>query len=155
MHTPINSTQFATVRDTMRAGNKIEAVKLYREYTGAGLADAKDAVEKIDEGISLETLNSLKSPTPAAPASVNLQPERMMWIQVALFKGNKIEAIKLYRDGTNLGLKESKEAVDKIEDALRQQSPEKFTAKAGKGCLVMLVGLGGLLIILVVASLRF
>lgn len=154
MHTPINASQFATVRETMRAGNKIDAIKLYREYTGAGLAEAKEAVEKIEEGMSFEALASRFSPVASATMPVSVQPERVKWIQEALFKGDKIEAIKLYRDGTNLGLKESKEAVEKIEAALRQQSPEKFTAKAGKGCLGLIVIFGGLLLTLVVMVIR-
>lgn len=152
MHTQINASQFATVRETMRAGNKIDAIKLYREYTGAGLADAKEAVEQIEEGMSLEALQSRFSPASSTSTAIptTLQPERVNWIKEALFKGNKIEAIKLYRDGTNLGLKESKEAVEKIEEALRLQSPEKFTAKAGKGCLVvMVVVLLGLLAVII------
>lgn len=39
---PINSPQ---VQNALRTGNKIEAIKLYRELTGAGLAEAKDAVD--------------------------------------------------------------------------------------------------------------
>jgi ribosomal protein L7/L12 len=35
------------VIDLVRSGRKIEAIKLYREQTGAGLKDAKDAVEQI------------------------------------------------------------------------------------------------------------
>jgi ribosomal protein L7/L12 len=34
-------------RALMQAGNKIEAIKVYREMTGASLADAKAAVEKL------------------------------------------------------------------------------------------------------------
>lgn len=34
------------VRDLARRGRKIEAIKLHREQTGAGLKDAKDAVER-------------------------------------------------------------------------------------------------------------
>jgi ribosomal protein L7/L12 len=156
MHTQINASQFATVRETMRAGSKIEAVKLYREFTGAGLADAKEAVEMIDEGIALEALHSRFSPaaSTSTPIPATINPERVNWIKEALFKGNKIEAIKLYRDGTNLGLKESKEAVEKIEDALRLQYPEKFTAKVNKGCVVMLLGLGGLLLLVALAVIR-
>ena len=30
-----------------RAGRKMEAIKLYREYTGVGLAEAKAAVERL------------------------------------------------------------------------------------------------------------
>ncbi len=33
------------VADALRAGKKIEAIRLYREATGVGLADAKAAVE--------------------------------------------------------------------------------------------------------------
>jgi ribosomal protein L7/L12 len=34
----------------MRDGKKIEAIKRYRDITGAGLAEAKAAVEKLQEG---------------------------------------------------------------------------------------------------------
>ena len=38
------------IRQLVRDGNKIRAIKLYREQTGAGLRDAKDAVEAIERG---------------------------------------------------------------------------------------------------------
>jgi ribosomal protein L7/L12 len=34
----------------LRAGNKIEAINVYRECTGVSLADAKNAVERMQEG---------------------------------------------------------------------------------------------------------
>lgn len=34
------------VQDALRRGNKIEAIKIYRELTGVGLAEAKEAVER-------------------------------------------------------------------------------------------------------------
>jgi ribosomal protein L7/L12 len=40
----------AEVETLLRAGKKIDAIKVYREFTGAGLADAKAAVEKMQEG---------------------------------------------------------------------------------------------------------
>ena len=45
------------------SGNKIQAVKVYREKTGAGLAEAKDAVEALAVGGSLdgEALSELVS----------------------------------------------------------------------------------------------
>ncbi len=36
------------VMQLIRQGKKIEAIKLYREQTGVGLKDAKDAVEDIE-----------------------------------------------------------------------------------------------------------
>jgi large subunit ribosomal protein L7/L12 len=37
--------RFAEVRKLVRSGNIIEAIKLYREQTGVGLREAKDAVD--------------------------------------------------------------------------------------------------------------
>jgi ribosomal protein L7/L12 len=36
------------IEHLLRRGNKIEAIKVYREKTGAGLKEAKDAVEAIE-----------------------------------------------------------------------------------------------------------
>ncbi len=35
------------MRDLVRQGRKIEAIKLYREQTGAGLAEAKEAIDRL------------------------------------------------------------------------------------------------------------
>jgi len=35
------------VQDAIRSGNKIEAIKIYRELTGLGLAEAKAAIDKV------------------------------------------------------------------------------------------------------------
>jgi hypothetical protein len=62
-------------------------------------------------------------------------------ITAALRAGNKIEAIKLHRQATGFGLKESKDEVEAIEASLRTKFPEQLPAKpaAGKGCLGVLV----------------
>src|SRR4051794_28453892 len=39
------------VRSLMDEGQKIEAIKFYRERTGAGLKESKDAVEAIGRGL--------------------------------------------------------------------------------------------------------
>lgn len=52
-------------------------------------------------------------------------------IKAALFGGEKIKAVKLYRENTKVGLAEAKEAVEKLEDELRGDTPEKFAASAG------------------------
>ena len=57
-------------------------------------------------------------------------------INADIFGGRKIEAIKLYREATGVGLKEAKDAVDGIEKDLRQREPNKFAKPAGKsGCM--------------------
>ena len=40
---PVNNPQ---LQAALRSGNKIEAIKIYRELTGVGLAEAKDAIDK-------------------------------------------------------------------------------------------------------------
>ena len=79
---------------------KIAAIKLYRETTGAGLKEAKDAVEALESG----------QPRPAAEVADGLEHD----VLVLLRAGQKIAAIKLYRDKTGAGLAESKKAVEAI-----------------------------------------
>ncbi len=72
-------------------------------------------------------------PTPLTDAQLNA-------ISDALRGGNKIEAIKLHREATGLGLKEAKDEIEVIEAGLREKFPDQFPAanKAGgqgKGCL--------------------
>lgn len=81
------------------------------------------------------------SNSPADPSSAPFQK-----VQAALFAGNKIEAIKVYRGMTGQGLKESKDFVEALEAALRQTTPELFAyPPGGKGC----AGAGVLLLLIV------
>jgi len=56
-------------------------------------------------------------------------------IAEALYRGQKIDAIKRYRELRGVGLKEAKDAVEQLEAGLRVQSPERFAATSGAGCL--------------------
>ncbi len=70
-------------------------------------------------------------------------------IKEALFAGNKIEAIKLYRQQTNVGLAEAKAAVEKLEVELRASSPESFQQRQpGKGCLALVLATVGIAVVL-------
>jgi hypothetical protein len=62
-----------------------------------------------------------------------LTDDEITKLSEAIFNRRKIEAIKIYREATGLGLKESKDAVEELEASLRQKSPERFTAAKG-GC---------------------
>lgn len=84
-----------------------------------------------------------------------LPPEKLEEIKQALYRGEKIAAIKLHRNSTGAGLKESKEAVEFLESELRKKSPEKFTAApSGKGCLGVLatVALAGIMVAVVIIT---
>jgi ribosomal protein L7/L12 len=39
------------IRDALRRGNKIEAIKIYRELTGVGLAEAKQVIDRAEQFI--------------------------------------------------------------------------------------------------------
>ena len=43
---PMRSPQ---IQEAMRRGNKIEAIRIYREMTGVGLAEAKDAIDRAEK----------------------------------------------------------------------------------------------------------
>lgn len=135
--------QHQAILAEVKGGNKIAAIKLCREATGMGLAEAKDFVERLE-----------KSPD----AKLSPAPEAGILAPVAdlLFAGRKIDAIKLYREQVKpgAGLKESKEAVEQLEAGLCAQHPEKFIAPAQKsGCTALLAVIVTLVFLLV--CLRF
>ena len=108
----------ADIQFLLKAGRKIEAIKLYRERTGAGLKEAKEAVEAIDEG----------------RGRVKRGPDPSPDILSLLREGQKIEAIKLYREQTGAGLKEAENAVESI-----GEKHGLLKAAQKSGCLVLLV----------------
>jgi ribosomal protein L7/L12 len=108
------------IRSLLSQGQKIAAIKLYREQTGVGLAEAKNAVERIERGDGL--------PDGMAPAT---DPDQQ--ILQLLAAGKKIAAIKIYREQTNVGLKEAKDAVE----ALAAQNG--IMPPRGSGCVTVLV----------------
>ncbi len=63
-------------------------------------------------------------------------PTDEQWSQIEshLYAGQKIAAIKVFREATGSGLKEAKDALDQHEHALRESHPERFTAPAKSGC---------------------
>ena len=73
-------------------------------------------------------------------------------VQSAVFNGNKIEAIRVYREDTGSSLRDAKSAVEKLETDWRVSFPEKFKApprsKGCGGCLAVVVVLGALALIL-------
>ena len=54
-YTDVNSDPLFSpqIQDALRRGNKIEAIKIYRELTGVGLAEAKQAIDGIASRLGL------------------------------------------------------------------------------------------------------
>jgi ribosomal protein L7/L12 len=93
-------TEGAGVRDLIAEGRIDEAVKVYAAFMGVDEFTARTAIE----------------PMQREDAAVGrLSAENMDEIRAALQEGNKIVAIKLYRQYSGLGLKEAKDIVDQME----------------------------------------
>lgn len=143
---PLNNSD--EVKRKMLAGDKIGAIKLYRELTGVGLAEAKSAVEQMQT-----QLRGFESAELALPKNATGpdEPQPSAAINEAIFAGKKIVAIKLYREQTKVGLAEAKRAVEEIEKQLRAAAPGLFAKPAaGQSCLLAIA----LMVMLAVAVWR-
>jgi ribosomal protein L7/L12 len=104
----------------LREGRKIEAVKRVREATGLGLKESNELVERWE----------VPQPAPArlgeAPKPADMG-SAMGEARALLQEGKKIEAVKRVREATGLGLKESKELVERWE-----VPPEPAPARLGE-----------------------
>lgn len=78
---------------------KIAAVKLIMDHAHCGLKDAKDYADELQAGTKQPITN---------PANLD---EQLLPI---LSQGNKVTAIKCYKDATGAGLVESKDYVEKL-----------------------------------------
>jgi len=103
----------------LQRGQLVEAIKRTREATGMGLKEAKEAVERYADGndefaVQDDAFEPLAEDrhTPIGP----LPPAA----HAALQRGQVVEAVKLTREATGLGLAEAKQLVD----AARARAPE-------------------------------
>lgn len=124
------------IQSLMKQGRKIEAIKVTREAYGLGLAEAKAYVEAIDAGESPAAWAQpgMPDPVPLAErvkAGEGFDPE----IDDLLRVRKKLEAVKLYRERTRLGLKESKDAIElrMVELGLQTRPSKCFIATAAFG----------------------
>ncbi len=103
-----------TLTTLIQSGQKIEAIKQYRERTGSGLKEAKDAVEALERGEQLPTPKGILTTVDQDVVSL-------------VRDGKKIAAIKLFRDKTGVGLAEAKAAVEAL-------ATEHGVQARGSGC---------------------
>lgn len=105
------------------AGQKIHAIKLYRDRTGVGLKEAKDRVEHWSASTTAPHLaavsnatavHSAITPSALTPSTVraSLPASVASEIDALIARDSRIGAIKLLREQTGLGLKESKLLID-------------------------------------------
>jgi ribosomal protein L7/L12 len=109
------------------AGQKIEAIKLLREATGLGLADAKNVIDAVGSGAPVPSHVLEQIEARAADRAAEDLPADVL---AAATAGNRIDAIKLLREQRGLGLKEAKDLLDRV---------VPVAAGGKKGCLLPLL----------------
>ncbi|RSN03635.1 serine/threonine protein kinase [Nonomuraea sp. WAC 01424] len=92
----------AAAQQLIAKGQLIQAIKLVRERTGLGLKEAKDYCDALPI-------------SPGGPGQV-VGAETRAAAQQLIAKGQLIQAIKLVRERTGLGLKEAKDYCDALRD---------------------------------------
>lgn len=85
---------------------KIQAIKLVRQHTRLGLKEAKDVVEEVERTGRLRLPH--QQPQPFVAEDVLGEARRLK------HAGRAIDAIKLIRQHTGMGLKQAKDAYDAL-----------------------------------------
>ncbi|PZF85104.1 hypothetical protein [Jiangella anatolica] len=98
----------AAVGALLIEGKLIPAVKLIRQQTGLGLAEAKAYADRLAAG------GDAAAAAPAASPRASVSPEVMARLQQLVAEGKKLQAIKELREHTGLGLREATITVDRL-----------------------------------------
>ena len=119
----------AEVIQALQRGNAIEAIKLLRQRTGLGLKEAKDVLDAHQRGLPLPE-RGIEHPDPALSPAV----------AEAIRRRNTIEAIRLFREETGMGLKESREIIERAARSMpRRGSGEVTPSSPGRVLLLLMV----------------
>ena len=103
---PENEQSFTAVKALVDYGFTIEGIKMYRDLTGRGLKQAKQAIEEYQKSRILNEYTGKIS-----HSSASLED-----IKELLHQGNKVQAIKLYRELTGADLIQAKKAVENYQE---------------------------------------
>ncbi len=145
------------VRQLAQNGNLIEAIRRYRELYGVGLKEAKDAVDALAAGKVIEVHRVFSGPLSAEETSRVMEE-----VKELLQSGNKIGAIKHYREVNDVSLTQAKDVVDQVEAALTgvpvpprpeiagypSPTPQRIKSANRLGCVIglsTLIIVGGIL----------
>jgi len=101
------------VRQLAQNGNLVDAIRRYRELYGADLKEANGAVNALAANKVIEAHRVFAGPLSDEETSRVLDE-----VKELLQSGNKIEAIKRYREVNDVSLTQAKAVVDQVEAAL-------------------------------------
>jgi ribosomal protein L7/L12 len=109
----------AEITRFLLAGQKIHAIKVYRELTGSSLSEAKEALDRLESVLRLGGNLQAEFALLGGAVSMDTQGTLSAEIGQLLAQHKKIQAIKLYRERTGAGLNEARTAVDQVEARMR------------------------------------
>ena len=98
----LTDEQIETIRLELQAGRKLNAVKLYKQWTGSSLVAAKNYVENLPAGTATVSWDK------------DLDGKQIDEILDAIQAGSKLKAVKLYKEATGVRLKESKKFIERL-----------------------------------------
>ncbi|TWT93794.1 hypothetical protein [Stieleria varia] len=142
MANELSPGQIDQLRDELRAGRKLGAIKMHMDITGSSLSKAKSFVEDLQRDSNLEGHDSLTEGIQAD----ELSDEQMDQILDQLKKGEKLAAIHLYRAHSGQNLKESLRFIDALIERMGDQLPASLLQEKKSGCA------GAALVLLTVSS---
>jgi ribosomal protein L7/L12 len=96
----------AEIQALLTQNKKISAIKKFRKYTGLGLKESKDYIEALSQN---------EAAWPDVLLREGITPELKKELKNLISDNRKIEAIRLLRERSGLGLKEAKKYIDELE----------------------------------------
>ena len=143
----LNEDEWKPIDAEIFAHRMISAIKNYRSATGAGLKDAKDAVEARQQFLLNALPNRFDGREATETAEVGSSEVNWADLDAEIQAGRKISAIKRYRADCGAGLKDAKDAIDAREREL-SNAGAKIPVGARSGCLSMLLLIIGTLMVI-------
>lgn len=94
---------------------KIEAIKLLRMHSNLGLKDSKDAIDAMERSgcLVIPGIEASGMSATVEPDSERSIPD-LEEVKRLIRDGRKVDAVKLVRERTGLGLEEAKAEVDRL-----------------------------------------
>jgi ribosomal protein L7/L12 len=96
------------VASLLAQGGKLEAIKLVCERNRVPLSEAREVVERIGKEAAIV------APAPGLVETIQRAQQMSEEVRRLAARGQKVEAIKLLREKSGLGLKEAKDLVDRL-----------------------------------------